>query len=290
MYGWYYINIQTNKRQKTFVQISYTVPHYQNEIKVKSNSNLNLEDPALEYDYVIYDGIKNSKSERIFSYYNNTSYKFDILPIKKAVFKIKSHIINHEFIEIYPRKYRKRNDTFSFRFSNLKPDPVKNIFIKLFESNSRRTINSLYFKTEPLKQKREQSSFFTIDRNNNEIKLYYQSQNKENLSSLLPKNSHIEVGEIRILPRIYTKKESVAEFNLPLKFEISFSLNDDFSDSKTYQTEIKLKDYYSLVSKKNYLTIFNQTTIETKNIMIKILQSSLNEEDYIQINDIEILR
>jgi len=114
--------------------------------------------------------------------------------------------------------------------------------------------------------------------------------NKSSDTSLYPDNGSITVGEIRILPKIYTKKEAIKESNNPLKFEILFSDNADFSNAVSATKTIKLREYFTLIKRKNYISIYKGDQVECKFIKIKFLETSLSSEDFIQINDIEILR
>lgn len=289
-YGWYKTPISVEAKKKIMINISYTTSHYFNEIVQDKGSKILTEDPALNYNYVEINDKRIYSSDKIFSFYFFTDYIDQIIPVNKRVVKIVNHIIDDEYINISPKKFKKSGSTYIYKSRNKKMTSLDNIFIKISDMYNPKTISSLYFKSTPQKISRDQSSFYQIDKFNKEITLEYLPNNKGSDSSLYPDYDNIAVGEIRILPKIYTKKEAVKESNNPLKFEILFSDNADFSNAVSVIKTIKLREYFTLIKRKNYISIYKGDQITCKFIKIKFLETSLSLEDYIHINDIEILR
>ncbi len=289
-YGWYKTPISIEGKKKTMINISYTTSHYFNEIVLDKESKILTEDPALNYNYVEINDKRIYNSDKIFSFYFFTDYIDQILPVNKRIVKIVNHLIDDDYINISPKKFNKSGSSYIYKTRSKKTTSLDNIFIKISDTYNPKTISSIYFKSNPQKINRDQSSFYQIDKFNKEITLEYLPDNKSSDTSLYPDHGSITVGEIRILPKIYTKKEAIKESNNPLKFEILFSDNANFSNAVSAIKTIKLREYFTLIKRKNYISIYKGDQVECKFIKIKFLETSLSSEDFIQINDIEILR
>ncbi|HOF01936.1 MAG TPA: hypothetical protein PK385_00755 [Spirochaetota bacterium] len=290
-YGWYKTPISIEAKKKILINISYSTSHYFNEIIQDKGSKILSEDPALNYNYVDIEDKRIYNSDKIFSFYFFTDYVDQILPANKRVVKIVNHLIDDDYINISPKKFKKKSgSTYIYKTRNKRTTSLDNIFIKISDTYNPKTISSLYFKSTPQRITRDHSSFYTIDKFNKEITLEYLPNNKSADSSLYPDNDDITVSEIRILPKIYTRKEAIKESNNPLKFEILFSDNAEFSNAVSAIKTIKLREYFTLIKKKNYISIYKGDRATCKFIKIKFLETSLSPEDSIHINDIEILR
>lgn len=279
-YSWYITQINIKKDETKRISISYNTPHYYNIINVENISRkLDLEDPALSYLSKIEGKSKTYNSEKIFIYNFNTSYSDRERIIDKIYIKLKSNIIDQDFLKILPINYKKRGNSYYWKYKNLKSTPINNILVKISPVYSKETINPFLFTYKPEKKIDGVKSYFEINKSKNEIILEYNDYNNES----------IKINKIRIFPDYYESKFDLKEMNKPLLIEVEFSNYPDFSNSTKVIEKIRNKEFIRLIQRRSHVDIYKGDEIPCKFIKIKVLNTS-NENDIVKISDIQVLK
>jgi hypothetical protein len=100
----------------------------------------------------------------------------------------------------------------------------------------------------------------------------------------------VAASEIRMIPDYFATKDQIKKTNIPREIEICFSMNGNFTDAKKIVRKFKEKDFYYLINKRNYLSLYRGKEIECRYIRIKILKTADDNNDMVKIRDIEILK
>jgi len=292
-YGFFSIDLKFKSKERKILTVIYNVDHYNNNIKTNFEYSNSMEDPALRYMFKKVDDTIQLLSDYIFYFILKPQYSEQVIIPKKVFIKLRPYLINNNHLKILPSKYKWKGSDIIFSYSNPKFKDYDNIYISILPLNSKNSIPSFYFKSSLEKIKRDKGEFFLLKKNEDLIFEYIEDNN---LSFLYQKdNNKIGITEIRILPKIFTLKKSIKDTNLPLEFEISFSDNKDFKDATTITKKFSYKEFYTLLNKKRYLTLFKGERIFCKFIKLRVIRTFFkedeiqNENNDIQINDIEFI-
>ncbi len=279
-YSWYITPVNIKKDETKEISISYSTPHYYNIISLDNIiKDLDLEDPALAYLSSINGKSKNYCSEKIFIYNFNTSYSNKEKIIDKIYIKLKSNIIDQNYLKILPINYKKIGNNYYWKYKNLKASPVNNMLVKISPIYSNETINPLAFIYKPEKKVDGIKAYFELNKSNNEIILEYKSNNNES----------INVNKIRIFPDYYESKFDLKEMNKPLLIEVELSNYPNFYDSTKVTEKIRNKEFIRLVQRRSHVDIYKGDEVQCKFIKIKVLNTS-NKNDSVKISDIQVLK
>jgi hypothetical protein len=281
LYSWYSFPVELIKNKTSEINISYNTYYYYNENFIsKDKSIIDIEDPALKYEYTSDINSSHGISEKIFTFNLFTSYSNDEKTVKDTFIKINSHIINQNYLKLMPINFKKSNIAYYWKYRNLKANPINNITGSILPSYSDKSLSLNVFDIKPMKKNNASENFYEI---NKKTGFLLMSTRNVNINP-----EHIK--EIRILPGYFKTKDSVKNANKPLEFEISFSNKEDFSDAIKSVKKIKEKDFYNLINKRSYITIFKGKPIEAKFIKIRFLKTSDDNNDIVKIYDIELLK
>lgn len=274
-YGFYKADLDFSPKELKTVQISYIAKNYYNTIVLDNyESDFDFEDPALNYETTYSGSRYNSVSDRVFSFLFYTPYDRDLNIVKTTV-TLNSNLINDRYLKIQPTNFKKSGTTYTWNYKNLKPKSLHNIIVMINKNYSVETINLSNFILNLDKKTKGNSRYYEVS---DEMLLTYKPDIKENIS----------VSEIRIMPEIYSSKRSIQNANRITEVEISFFDKNNKLIKKAIKT-INIREYYSLLTKKNYITIFKDDEFLCKSISIKIKKRT-NENEKIVLNDIEIIR
>ena len=97
----------------------------------------------------------NSKlyeSNKIFTYFLNSPSSKENYAIDKIYIKLKSNIIDQNFLKILPVNYKKSGNEYSWKYKKFKASELNNILIKISESYSEKNIPDFYFNFSPGKK------------------------------------------------------------------------------------------------------------------------------------------
>lgn len=287
-YGFFKTVVNFKGKERKIINITYLVPNYNNTIKSNFSYDNSIEDPSLRYMFKKINDNFEMLSDYLFYFVLYPKYIDDLIIPKKFFIRIKPYIINNKHLKIFPNKYSIKSENIIFSYSLPKFKEYDNIILSILPLNSKNSISSFYFISTPEKIKRDKVDFYSLKKGED---LIFEYIDDNNLSFLIKKESDkIGITEIRVLPAIFTLKKSIKDTNLPLEFEIIFSDNRDFSPSISVTKKFSYKDFYTLLTKRKYLTIFKESErIFTKFIKIRVTKSFFEDNDIIQINDIEFI-
>ncbi|MBP5706609.1 MAG: hypothetical protein J6W76_04950 [Spirochaetales bacterium] len=237
-YGWYHVALRIEPSSSSTVVISYSVPLYQNVVNIKGSDDVNVEDPALNYDY--YDTADGRKllSDKVFSFYNYVPYSSDVRA-KKRVYEFYSRLADDQYINVFPLKYKAKKKSISFVYANDRFGEIDNIYVKMSEYNSPNAVPSYYWTTDSRVIKDGRVSY--VIGSGSEMVLQYNPKNKRIASSLLPKKDGITVSELHIYQGKPSADSPARTGNV--KFEVTMSQKADFSDAVTTVSEVSLPVY-----------------------------------------------
>ncbi len=280
-YSWYISPVSIKQDENKIIKISYTTPHYFNEIKFNNTKNIieELEDPALMYLSVNDKNSTSYESEKIFIYNFNTSYSDKEKKIDKLLLKVKANIIDQDYLKIMPINYKKRGNNYYWVYKNFKASAINNLLVKISPFHSKDTINPLSFKYTPAKTKDGIKSYFELNKSDNEINLEYKGN----------KSNFVKFSKIRIFPDYYKSRFDLKNMNKPLLIKLEFSNSPDFLNSKVVIEKIRNKKFIRVVKRRSYVEIYDGKEVTCKYIKIKVLSTS-NKNDIVKISDVQILK
>lgn len=287
LYGWYTIPLIIKEKEKLKINITYNCGYYYNENYFDhTRSAIEIEDPALRYEYTESSMGKTGVSEKIFSYLFFTSYSLEEQIVYKTYFKLISHLIDSDILKIIPSNYKQRGIRYYWSYKRLKAKPSNNITVSLFPSNSRRLIPLHDFKFNLVKKRNYKGTYYEMNKNDDLVIEY----NVDGDTGQTYGDDTVTVNEIRIAPNYFTDRDQIDNSNIPLEFEIAFSMTENFNDVKKYVEKFDEKDFYDLIDKTSYLSIYKGKPVECKFIRIRILNTSYDNNNIVKIRDIEIMR
>ncbi len=291
LYGWYHLSMSIEPRTKKTVCVSYSVPLYQNVITVYGNLDSSFEDPALHYDYIDipcdFNGFTTSRrmhSEKVFSFYNYVPYESQVKAKKRTISFI-SHLIDDNFIKLSSLKGKKVQKSYTLSYKSDNFIERDNVYAAISDMYVDNCVPIYYFDNRlPIIHTENKGVFYKLTKDNPEIILKYNPQNKRQNSSLMPKRDYINVKQIRILANGLAKTTKTT-------FEISLSNSETFENSIKKTVHVSLPEYNENVVKNGYFVLFDDDAPNVKYIKIKVVpdQSGQNIKP-IMINGIEILQ